>query len=110
MHLRLECLSHVLSCARDSWSTEDCNVRLSLMDYVLRSLKLALSLAIKSCSSSLSFFIDWTMETMFSFLIPTHMIRGTWSEGFCNSRARVCCQNHGLSGARRTKSRTELDS
>jgi len=89
---------------------EDCNVRLSVMDCVLRNLKLALSLAMKLPSSSLSFFIDWTMETMFLFLIPMCMIRGTWLEGFHNSGARVCCLNHGLSGARKTKSRTELDS
>jgi len=48
------------------------------------------------------------MVSVFSLLIPTLMMRGTWSEGFQMSGSKMCLPNSGLSDARKTRSRTKL--
>ena len=83
-------------------------VFLFVMANVLRHLTLFMISLMKSFSSLLSFLMDWMMVLIFSLLIPTLIRRETWSKGFHNSGKRVCLSNLGLSGTRKTKSRTKL--
>ena len=75
-----------------------------------RSFILALISSMKSRSSSLSFWIDWMIISVFLSLMPTRMMRGMWSEGFQMSGANMFRPNHGSFGFRNVRSRTEFAS
>lgn len=62
----------------------------------------------KYFSSLLSFFIDIMLILMFTSLMPTSMIRGIWSDGFCNSECKKCWPNPILVERRKMRSKIEL--
>jgi len=49
--------------------------------------------------------INWMSMSMFSFSMPTSMVRGMWSKGLCISGSRICLPNLRLLGSRKTKIR-----
>ena len=63
---------------------------------------------IKFSSSLLSLHMDQKKLSMLVSLIPTSIMRGTWSEGLCNSGWKECWPKPRLLGLMKTKSITEL--
>ena len=75
---------------------------------VSRASMLSVIALMKFFSSLLSLHMDQKKLSMLVSLIPTSIMRGTWSEGLHNSGWRECWPKPGLLGLMKTKSITEL--
>ena len=81
---------------------------LDVMFVVSRASMLSVIALMKFFSFSLSLHMDQKELSMLVLLIPTSIMKGTWSEGLCNSEWRECWLKPGLLGLMKTKSITEL--
>ena len=81
---------------------------LDVMFEVSRARVLLVIALIKFFSSSLSLHMDQKELSMLVSLIPTSIMRGTWSEGLHSSGWRECWPNPELLGFMKAKSITEL--
>ena len=106
--LHLECWHHASSNIAASWLTMFWRSSLPLIEKTSRFSTPCISDLMKFFSSLLFFLIDRMLISTFISLMPTSMMRGTWSNSFCNSECRECWPNPKLLGERKTRSKTEL--
>jgi len=74
---------------------------LDVMFVVSRASMLSVIALIKFFSSSLSLHIDQKELSMLVLLIPTSIMKGTWSESLCNSEWRECWLKPSWTGVKR---------